>query len=101
MATFTFAKTDAVVAALDSEVADWLNADPTTRYLSVVTQSTQLAESGNPYSWTQNFAGTWRTRSDGEQGGNSTVTLELVGRYDAGLTYAYQAVVVNTLASLP
>lgn len=100
-ATFTFAKSDDIVGALDSEVADWLSADPVNRYLRVETTSTSLAESGNPYKWTQDFSGTWRTRSDGEQGGNSVVTLELIGRYDVGLGFAYRSTVVNTLATLP
>lgn len=100
-ASFTFAKASVIVGALDSEVSDWLSADPVNRYLKVLTQSTQAAESGTPYSWDQRFSGTWRTRGDGEQGGNSTVTLELVGRYDAALGYAYRSVVTNTLATLP
>lgn len=101
MATFTFAKSDAIVGALDSEVTDWLNGDPVNRYVNLVVTSTQDAESGVPYSWNLKLAGTWRTRSDGEFGGNSTVTLEMKGRYDAGLTYPLRSVVTNTLASLP
>lgn len=100
-ASFTFAKSDDIVGALDSEVADWLSADPVNRYLRVETTSTQNAESGNPYKWTQDFSGTWRTRSDGEQGGNTVVTLELTGRYDGGLGFAYKGTVVNTLDALP
>lgn len=100
-ASFTFAKADAIIAPLNSEVADWLSADPVNRYLKVLVQSTQNAEAGTPYSWDLRLAGTWRTRSDGEEGGNSTVTLELVGRYDLGLTYPIRSVVTNTLSALP
>jgi len=100
-ATFRFAKTSQIVAALNSETVDWLSADPVNRYVQLLTQSTNEAESGTPYSWTQNFSGTWRTRTDAEFGGNSVVELSLTGRYDAGLTYPYQSVVVNTLAALP
>ncbi len=100
-ATFRFAKTAAIVQALDSETVDWLNATPTERYVKLLTQSTQEAESGVPYSWDQRFSGTWRTRSEAEVGGNDIVELEMKGRYDAGLAYAYRSSVVNTLAALP
>ena len=100
-ASFVFAKTDAIVAALNSETVDWLNADPVNRYVRLLSQSQTAASDGVPYSWDQRFSGTWRTRSDGDLGGNSTVTLELTGRYDAGLGHAYRSVVVNTLAALP
>lgn len=101
MVTFTFAKADVIVAALDSEVTDWLNASPTERYVNMVVTSTENAESGTPYSWDVKFSGTWRTRDDGEFGGNSTVTLEMKGRYDAALGYPIKSVVTNTLATLP
>ena len=100
-ATFRFAKTSQIVAALNSETVDWLSADPVNRYARLLTQSTSEADTGVPYSWTQDFSGTWRTRTDGEIGGNSVVELSMVGRYDVGLGYPYQSVVVNTLAALP
>lgn len=100
-ASFTFAKSDAITGALTSETAKWLSADPVNRYLKVLAQSTQAAETGVPYSWQLLLSGTWRTRSDGERGGNSAVTLELMGRYDLTLGYPIRSVAVNTLASLP
>jgi hypothetical protein len=100
-ATFRFAKTSAIVAALNSETVDWLSADPVNRYINLVTTSTAEAESGTPYSWDQRFSGTWRTRTDAEVGGNSVVELTLVGRYDAGLGYPYRSLATNTLATLP
>jgi hypothetical protein len=100
-ATFRFAKTSQIVAALDSETVDWLNADPVNRFVRLLTQSVSEADTGVPYSWTQEFSGTWRTRSDGEIGGNSVVELSLTGRYDATLGYAYKSIVVNTLATAP
>ena len=100
-ATFRFAKTSQIVAALSSETVDWLNADPVNRYVSLVTTSENEADTGVPYSWTQNFSGTWRTRTDSEIGGNSVVELSLTGRYDTGLGYAYRSTVVNTLATAP
>ena len=54
-----------------------------------------------PYSCTQTLSGTWRTRSDGEIGGNTVVELSLTGRYDSILGYAYRSVVVNTLSTAP
>ena len=100
-ATFRFAKTSAIVAALNSETVDWLSADAVNRYVSLVTTSTALAEAGNPYSWNQRFSGTWRTRAEQEIGGNSVVELSMMGRYDLGLGYPYRSVAVNTLATKP
>jgi hypothetical protein len=100
-ATLTFAKASSIVAAANSETVDWLNADPVNRYLSLVTTSPSIITGSTPYSWTQNLSGTWRTRSDGELGNNSTVTLEMRGRYDAGLGYAYRSVAVNGSATNP
>lgn len=95
-ASFTFAKTAAIINALDSETVDWLSADPVNRYVECLVTSPALAAVGIPYSWSQRFSGTWRTRQDEEIGGNAVVTLELTGRYDAGLNYPYRSSVVNT-----
>jgi hypothetical protein len=100
-ATFRFAKTSQIVAALNSETVDWLNDTAVNRYVQLLTQSTVDADTGTPYSWTQNFSGTWRTRTDAEFGGNSVVELSMTGRYDLALGYPYRSVVVNTLSALP
>lgn len=100
-ATFRFAKTDAIIAALNSETVDWLSADPVTRYVKILAQSTALAQASTPYSLDLRLSGTWRTRSEGEIGGNSVVELMLKGRYDAGLTYPIQATVVGQRSSVP
>ncbi len=101
-AEFTFAKADAITGfASTSEVRQWLNADPVTRYLSVVATSREIVTGSTPYSWTQNLPLTWRTRDNGELGGNSTVTLMGKGRGDVGLGYPYRSVVVNKNATLP
>ena len=101
-AEFTFAKVDAIEGfASTSEMRQWLSADPVTRFISVVCQSREIAGGATQYSWTQNLPLTWRTRSDGELGGNTTVTLMGKGRYDGGLGYAYKSTVVNSNASLP
>ena len=91
----TFAKTTAVIA----EVANWLANDPVDRYLEIRTTSPTLV-GGVPYSNSIKLAGNWFTRSDGEQGGNSTIVLSLRGRYDAGLAYAFKDVVVNSKSSV-
>jgi hypothetical protein len=100
-ASFTFEKQNAIIAALDSETVDWLNADPVNRFLEVRTQSTAAASSGVPYLWYQRFSGTWRTRTDEEIDGNDVVTLEMTGRYDSVLGYAYFATVTGTRATVP
>lgn len=100
-ASLTFDKADAIVAGGSSEMAKWLSADPVTRYLKLLTTSTVLiAGTATAYSWDLRLGGEWRTRSDGEVGGNSTVTLELVARL-SDLAYALRSEVVNDRATLP
>ena len=85
-----------------SEVAKWLSADPVARYLKLSTTSPMLIPgTSTAYSWDLRLSGEWRTRDDGEVGGNSTVTLELVGRYNTDLGYALYSSVVNDRATLP
>jgi hypothetical protein len=60
-----------------------------------------ISTGSTPYSWDLRLAGEWMTRSDGEVGGNSTITLELVGRYNTDLGYAIYSSVVNDRATLP
>jgi hypothetical protein len=98
---FTFAKADAIAGVSNSELRNWLAADPVTRYLNVITTSRQNITGGTPYSWNQKFAGEWRTRSDGEIGGNTTITLAGSGRYDGALAAPYISVAVNARAALP
>jgi hypothetical protein len=100
-ATFRFAKTSQIVAALNSETVDWLNGTAVNRYVKLLTTSTVEASAGIPFSWDQRLRGTWRTRSDVEIGGNAVVELMLVGGYDASLGYAYRSSVTNQLATLP
>ena len=100
-ASFTFAKHADIIGALDGEVTDWLNADPVNRFVQMTVESTQEAESGVPYQWDLYLSGTWRTRDDGERGGNSAVTLEMTGRYDSTLGYPIKSVVVDTVADTP
>lgn len=101
-ASFTFDKAASIVTGSSSEMARWLSADPVTRYLSVQTTSTQnIPGTATPFSSVINLSGEWFTRGDGETGGNSTVTLELTGRYDSGLGYPIRGVFVTDGATLP
>lgn len=101
-AEFTFAKTATIAGfATTSEMRQWLSGDPVTRFVEVIAQSREVAGGSTAYSWSQRLAGTWRTRGDGELGGNTTVTLMMKGRYDGGLGYSYRSSVVNSNATLP
>lgn len=100
-ATFTFAKIDSIAGSTGSEIVKWLNSTAVSRFLQLKTTSTEIITGSTPYSWTQNFSGDWRQRTDGELGGNSTITLMLKGRYNGDLGYIYQSVVVNSNAALP
>lgn len=92
----TFAKSATVIA----ETANWLNNTPVDRYLEIRSTSPDIITGSTPYSNSMKLAGNWYTRTDGEQGGNSTVTLSLRGRYDAGLAYAFKDVVVNSKSTV-
>lgn len=101
-AEFTFAKTAAIAGfASTSELRDFLSADPVSNYLELVATSRSIITGSTPYSWSQRFHGTWREKSDGEMGGNSTVTLVFKGQYDSTLGYIYRSSVVNANATLP
>jgi hypothetical protein len=100
-AEFTFAKTDAVAGNSGSELRDWLNADPVNRYVKMLVTSSQIITGSTPYSFDLRLPLTWRTRGDGEIGGNTTITMMGRGKYDGGLGYALRASTVNANASLP
>lgn len=100
-AEFTFAKADAIVGLGSSELRKLFQASPSTRFVQLKSISTEIAGGSTAYSWTQDLPLTWRTRGDGEMGGNTTVTLTGRGRYESGIGYAYKSVVVNANATLP
>lgn len=100
-ANFTFAKTSAIAGSTSSELVNWLNSTAVARFLQLKSTSTQIITGSTPYSWTQNFSGEWRSKGDGEIGGNSTITLMLKGRYNGPLGYIYQSTLVNSKAALP
>ncbi len=60
-----------------------------------------MAESGVPYSWVQNLSGTWRTRTESEEGGNAVVELSMTGRLDETLGWPYQSIATTTQAATP
>lgn len=96
--SFNFAKSTAAL----TEVANWLTATATERFVGLKTVSVVDAEAGlTKYSHDLRFSGFWFTRSEGTYGtSNATVQLVCQGFLDQTLTYPFKAVVVNTLASL-
>ena len=95
--TYNFAKSTPGLA----EAAKWLNANPQERFASIRTDSVVNAGLGTPYSQRIKFSGYWFTRSEGTYGtANTTAQLVCQGWLDQTLTYPFNVVVVNTLASL-
>ncbi len=93
----TLAKTSNTIAE-----ANTLDDTPTpSRFFKISTNSTQLAAAANPYKYDRFGAFRLFERSDGEMGGNATITLTYRAYYDATLGYAYKAVVVDQLTALP
>lgn len=94
--SFTLAKSTAAL----TEVANWLNANPVERFVNLRTTSPVFAGIGQPYSQDVRFAGYWFTRADATVSTNTAVQLVCHNIYDSGLTYPFQATLVNTLAAL-
>jgi len=94
--TLVVAKTVATVA----EYNTLQNTPVPNRYIEIKTTSPEIITGVIPYSQSIRIPARLISRSDGELGGNSTVTLVYRGFYDSTLGYAIRAVVVNTLASL-
>lgn len=93
----TLAKTATTIAE-----AATLDDTPTpSRYFKVSTTSTELAAAAIPYKYDRYGAFRLFERAEGEIGGNTTIVLTYRAYYDATLTYAYKAVVTNTLTALP
>lgn len=93
----TLAKTATTIAE-----ANTLDDSPVpNRFFKVSTTSTELAAAAIPYRYDRLGAFRLFERSEGEIGGNATINLTYRAYYDATLTYAYRAVVVNTLTALP
>lgn len=96
-AQIQFAKTSAVMAE-----AARLDDDPApTSYLDFVFSSNEFVTGSTPYSWDRKMPARLISRSDGEIGGNTTLTLTYRAFYDTTTTYACKDVVVNALTALP
>lgn len=94
-----FAKTSQTVGT-GSEADDWMSTSPVKRFAELRFTSPDIITGSTPYSLSIRLPVWYVTRSDGEIGGNTTVTLTGTGGRDPDLGYAIQAVAVNALASL-
>jgi len=94
----SFAKT-ADTVGIGSESDAWFSEQAVDRYVRLYAESTIDADTGVPYSWDQSFPMRYRTRVEGDSGGNSLVILTgqhfYAAAHDIG---AYSSEVVNTLA---
>ena len=96
-----FAKTDDTVG-VGSESDAWFSETAINRFVQIEFTSLASTNAGTPavpYSWTISMPLRYYTRSDGEIGQNSTVTLMGRAFYDTTTTYAFKSVLVNTLAT--
>ena len=97
-----FAKTADTVGT-GSEADAWLSDTAVDRFIRISAESTAVAEAGSPdvpYSMELDMPLRYYTRSDGNIGGNTTVTLMGRAWYDAeDLEQVFSGTVVNTLAS--
>jgi hypothetical protein len=91
-----------VLAKTTATVAEFVTLDDTPvpeRFIELRTTSPETINGAN-YSQVIRTSGHLISRSDGELGGNSIVTLTYRAHYDADLGYAIRVVLVNGLASL-
>lgn len=95
-----FAKTADTVGT-GSESDAWLSDVAVDRYLRLAFESVEVADVDTPYSFDLSLPIRYYTRTDGESGGNSTVTLTGHAFYDpTDFEGVFSATVVNTLGSL-
>lgn len=93
-----------VLAKTAATVAEFCTLDDTpvpNRFIELKTTSSEIITGSTPYSQSIRVPVRLISRSDGEIGGNSTVTLTYRGFYSSDLGYALRVAVVNTLAALP
>ena len=93
-----FAKTSQTVGT-GSEADDWFSSDPVKRFVELRFTRNEIIASSTPYSMSIRLPMVYTTRTDGEIGGNTTVTLTGTALYDSTLGYAIRSVVVNALTS--
>lgn len=92
----TVAKTAATMAE-----AATLDDDPVPeRFFAVKTISTEIAGGVTPYQYDRRGCFTLRSREEGEIGGNATIVLTYLAKYNSVLQYAYKATVINALGAL-
>jgi hypothetical protein len=93
----SFAKT-ADTVGIGSESDAWYSEQAVDRYVRLYAESAVDADTGVPYSWDQTFPMRYKTRTEGETGGNSLVVLTggafFAPTHNVGF---YQSEVVNTL----
>lgn len=77
------------------------DATPANRYIKVSCNSTQNAGTATPYKFEFFLPSRLFSVEDNEIGGNTGYILTYHGFYDATLTYALKAVVLNKLSALP
>jgi hypothetical protein len=70
------------------------------RFIELKTTSPEIITGSTPYSNSIRVSAYLVSATDGEFGGNSTITFTYRGRYDSDLGYAARLAVVNTLSSL-
>lgn len=92
-----------VLAKTTATIAERATLDDTPvpeRFIELRTTSPEIITGSTPYSQSIRVSCYLVSASDGEIGGNSTITLTYRGRYDSDLGYVLRAVVVNTLSGL-
>lgn len=91
-----YAKTADTVGT-GSEADAWFSDTAVPRYVKIAFESTRDADTAIPYTWFFSLPARYFTRTDGNIGGNSTVTLTANAFLDPTLDYAIHTEVVNTL----
>jgi hypothetical protein len=79
--SLVFAKTSDTVGT-GSESDAWMSDDSVTRYIRLAFTSTQFVTGSTPYSWQVTMPMRYYTRTDGESGGNTNITLEAHAFFD-------------------
>lgn len=94
----TYAKTADIVGTT-SESDDWMADQAVDRYIRLSFTSTAVAQTPSTfYSWIMTMPCRYYTRTEGEEGGNSTVVLTAHAFFDPDdLDLVFRSVVVNTL----
>jgi hypothetical protein len=95
----TFAKTIDTVGT-GSEADAWYSEDAVARVIELSFESLiNVPSTGTPYSWVMSMPAWYYTRDDGEQGGNTTVTLTANAYYEPdGFGGFFDTTVVNALS---